>query len=70
VASPEKALLDLIHLTPGGARAGFLQELRLDVHTGFDHDRLSMLSESSARPKLIRAADCLRRILPTHTAVA
>lgn len=57
VATPEKALLDLVYLTPGGDSPGYLQELRLQ-----NVDRLSpeALMEAAAifgRPKIRRAVD-------------
>lgn len=61
VAEPEKALLDLIHLHPGGDDAAYLRELRLD----FDRlrmQRLEALAETGATPKLLRAAGRIRRI--------
>ncbi|MBM3496745.1 MAG: hypothetical protein FJX72_20855 [Armatimonadetes bacterium] len=57
VASPEKALLDLIHLTPGGDRCKYLQELRLDPDGKLDRDTLTALARRSGKPKLIRAAE-------------
>ncbi len=61
VAEPEKALLDLIHLQPGGDDAAYLRELRLD----FDRlrlERLESFAETCATPKLARAAGRIRRI--------
>ena len=61
VAEPEKALLDLIHLHPGGDDTAYLRELRLD----FDRlrlQRLEALAATCATPKLARAAARIRRI--------
>ena len=61
VAAPEKALLDLIHLQPGGDEEACLGELRLD----FERLRLDVLeafADTAASPKLIRAAGRLRRL--------
>lgn len=61
VAAPEKALLDLVHLQPGGDDQAYLQELRLD----FDPLCMDTLSEFAARwgtPKITRAARCLREL--------
>ncbi len=55
VASPEKALLDLIHLTPGADSEEWLKELRLQNLSAI---RMSVLAEQarrSGKPKLIRA---------------
>ena len=61
VAEPEKALLDLIHLHPGGDDAAYLRELRLDFDA-LRLDRLEALAETCATPKLARAAGRVRRI--------
>ena len=61
VAEPEKALLDLIHLHPGGDDAAYLREVRLD----FDRLRLQRLESfaaTCATPKLARAVGRIRRI--------
>ena len=61
VAEPEKALLDLVHLHPGGDDAAYLRELRLD----FDRLRLQRLESfaaTGATPKLARAVGRIRRI--------
>ena len=61
VAEPEKALLDLIHLHPGGDGEAYVRELRLD----FDRlrlERLESFAATCATPKLARAANCIRRI--------
>jgi len=56
VASPEKALLDLVHLTTGADSADFLRELRLQNPAAFCLSTLTELAERSGKPKLIRAA--------------
>ena len=61
VAEPEKALLDMIHLQPGGDGTAYLAELRLD----FDALRpevLDAFAATSAAPKLARAAERIRRL--------
>lgn len=55
-ASPEKALLDLIHLRPGGDSPQYLRELRLQNLEQLDIDELQRLAGSTGRPKLRRAA--------------
>ena len=47
VATPEKALLDLVHLHPGGDQCAYLAELRLD----YDALRLPTLADFAARPR-------------------
>lgn len=63
VASPEKALLDLVHLTPGADSAEYLRELRLQNPEAIDLSRLDELARRSARPKLIRAAGLIGPLL-------
>ena len=61
VAQPEKALLDMVHLQPGGDETAYLAELRLD----FDALRLEVLdafAATAASPKLARAARRIRRL--------
>ena len=61
VAEPEKALLDLIHLQPGGDDVAYLEALRLD----FDALRLEVLdafAATAASRKLARAAERIRRL--------
>ena len=65
VATPEKALLDLIYLTPGGDETAFLDALRLQNRERLDGARLACLAEASGVPKLFRAirrlAACIDR---------
>jgi len=56
VASAEKALLDLVHLTPGGDSPDHLRELRLQKAEAMTPQVLMELAERSGRSKLIRAA--------------
>jgi hypothetical protein len=56
VASPEKALLDLIHLTPGADSSAYLRELRLQNPDAINVAALGELAHRSGKPKLIRAA--------------
>ena len=59
VATPEKALLDLVHLQPGGDDKGYLEALRLN----FDAlclETLDAFARRCSRPKLLRAAGRLR----------
>jgi len=56
VATPEKALLDLIYLEPGADRPAYLAELRLQALDRLDEERLARLAEESGSPKLRRAA--------------
>ncbi|MGE5529799.1 MAG: type IV toxin-antitoxin system AbiEi family antitoxin domain-containing protein [Patescibacteria group bacterium] len=59
LAEPEKALLDLVHLTPDGASPAYLRELRLQnlelLHPG-------KLSRYALSPKLRRAVEFVLRL--------
>lgn len=56
VASPEKALLDLVHLTPGADSPAYLRELRLQNPEAMNLSVLGDLAQRSGKPKLTRAA--------------
>jgi predicted transcriptional regulator of viral defense system len=56
VASPEKALLDLIYLHAGGDDRAYLSELRLQDMAQLDLEQLQRQAERAASPKLKRAA--------------
>jgi predicted transcriptional regulator of viral defense system len=56
VATPEKALLDLIHLQSGGDAPEYVESLRLQNLDQLDLDALARLAEESGGPKLRRAA--------------
>jgi len=56
LAAPEKALLDLIYLQPGGDDLAYLQELRLQNLAQLDLAELARLAEQSGSPKQRRAA--------------
>lgn len=56
VAAPEKALLDLLALSPGSDDPAYLAELRLQALEQLDLERLVHLAEASGRPKLRRVA--------------
>jgi len=62
VATPEKALLDLVHLTAGGDAPAYLASLRLQGLERLDLAALARLAASSGRPKLRRAAVRLAEI--------
>jgi predicted transcriptional regulator of viral defense system len=63
VASPEKALLDLVHLTPGANSPDYLRELRLQNTDAMDMQVLRGLAERSGKPKLARAARILGSLI-------
>jgi predicted transcriptional regulator of viral defense system len=56
MASPEKALLDLIYLTPGADCVEYLAELRLQNAEAISFSKLIELAQNIRKPKLIRAA--------------
>jgi predicted transcriptional regulator of viral defense system len=62
VASPEKALLDLIYRTPGADSPEYIGELRLQNLEAMDIPKLIAMAERSGRPKLIRTARLTGRI--------
>lgn len=56
VATPEKALLDLVYLEPGADDPAFLAELRLQNLERLDLGQLQAQVERAQSPKLARAA--------------
>ncbi len=56
VATPEKALLDLIYLQPGGDSPEYLEELRLQGLDRLNLGRLLQQADEFGTPKLQRAA--------------
>ncbi len=56
VARPEKALLDLIYLRPGGDTDAFLTQLRLARFDTLDTELLGEFATRTGKPKLLRAA--------------
>lgn len=56
LATPEKALLDLVHLQPGADRPAYLQELRLQNPERLELEALRRHAEQSGSSKLQRAA--------------
>jgi len=62
VATPEKALLDLVHLTPGGDTLAYLRELRLQNLERLNHARLREFARRSAKPKWRRATEQIIRL--------
>lgn len=66
VATPEKALLDLIHLEPGADETEYLEGLRLQHLESLRLDELRRIAELSGRPKLVRAAERIVRLAETE----
>ena len=63
IAYPEKALLDLAYLTPGGDEINFIEELRLQNFEQINRAVLHEFVERFQSPKLNRALDNIERIL-------
>ncbi len=68
IARPEKALLDLIYLTPGADSQAWLASLRLQHVERLDVSALQHMAERSQKPKLIRAAARLAEMFQAETA--
>ena len=62
VATPEKALLDLIYLQPGGDALDYLRELRLQNLDRLNLAELDRSAERIGSPKLRRAAAHVRKL--------
>jgi len=62
VALPEKALLDLVYLQPGGDSRAYLAELRLQNLEQLDLQALARLARRSGKPKLLRANERLAEL--------
>jgi len=67
VATPEKALLDLIYLQPGGDSLDYLRELRLQNLDRLDMNELRRMAEILQRPKLLRAILLIETIRQEET---
>lgn len=66
VASAEKALLDLVHLTDRGDSTAHLASLRLQNPEGVNPGALLDLARRSGKPKLMRAAINAAEVLATE----
>jgi predicted transcriptional regulator of viral defense system len=62
VALPEKALLDLIYLTPGGDAPACLRELRLQNLDRLDVALLRDFADRAGKPKLRRAVETVAEL--------
>jgi hypothetical protein len=63
MASPEKALLDLIYLQPGGDEDGYLHSLRLQSLEQLDMVALQRLAFITDKPKLLRAVKTIQHLV-------
>lgn len=62
VAAREKALLDLVHLHPGGDAPEYLDELRLQNLEQLNSEDLERYAQQTNSPKLERAANHIARL--------
>lgn len=67
VAKPEKALLDLVYLEPGGDQPAFLESLRLQNLDVLDMQVLTDFTERWQKPKIKRAVDAISAIVQADT---
>jgi len=68
IATPQKALADLLYLTPGSDHSGYLEELRLEFPGDFDWKGLENVAIQISLPKLERAVKRLKTIWEERTA--
>lgn len=67
VATPEKALLDLLYLEKGSDSETFLAELRIELDYGFDPEKLLEMAKTYGQGKVLRAATRLVRRLRSRS---
>jgi hypothetical protein len=67
IATPEKALLDLVHLTPAAENPAWLAEMRLQNLDQIDLPLLHQLAASSGKPRWLRAADAISDLARADT---
>ncbi|MDZ4168032.1 MAG: hypothetical protein U1E26_00055 [Coriobacteriia bacterium] len=60
LATPERALLDLLYLSPGSDSPAYLRQLRLQNMDRLDAELLERMTERFAVPKVIRAVGTIR----------
>lgn len=63
LATPEKALLDLVYLHPGGETEMYLRSLRLQALEQVDVKQLRHMVSAAGKPKLLRALRVLEQII-------
>jgi predicted transcriptional regulator of viral defense system len=62
IASPEKSVLDLVYLEPGGDTPDYLAELRLNNLDRLDWQLLERLARQIEKPKLPRAITAIQAL--------
>jgi len=63
IAGPEKALLDLLYLTPGSDDRSYIRELRLQNFESLNVELLSELAGEGGIRKLVRAVDRIKILI-------
>lgn len=63
IAAPEKALLDLIYLTPWGDSEEYIESLRLQNLNQLNRAQLERYAEDYGKPKLQRAVKVIVRLI-------
>ncbi len=69
IATPEKAILDLVYLHPGADSPAYLQELRLQNLEKLDPDALREMAHFFKKPKLLRAAESIAGLAAEEASV-
>jgi predicted transcriptional regulator of viral defense system len=69
IALPEKALLDLVHLTLGGDHPAYLAGLRLQNLERLDPQRLHALANRAGKPKWLRLAARLSALIENEASI-
>ena len=62
LASPEKALIDLLYLTPGSDAPEYLGELRVQMSEGFDVMACNEMAARTGSKKVVRGVRTLQRL--------
>ena len=66
IALPEKALLDLAYLRPGGDERAYLESLRLQNLERIDVGRMAELATRMGKPKLLRVVEVIDGLIVTE----
>ena len=67
LATPEKAILDLLYLTPNSDDEAYIRELRLQNLEVIDSERLRQFIARANQPKLMRALPHLLTVIQEET---
>jgi predicted transcriptional regulator of viral defense system len=63
IATPEKALLDLLYLTPGSENSDYLSELRLQRTENLDVETLTRMAARFKAPRLARVVRLVEELI-------